>query len=96
MRIDFHPDATRELESSADWYAERSPDAARGFAIEIDAALKKIAGQPERFPTIDGRHQACSVDRYPFQVVFRSDSGTVNVIAVAHAKRRPKYWLQRG
>jgi hypothetical protein len=24
MLVEFHPDATRELEASADWYAERS------------------------------------------------------------------------
>ena len=43
MRIDFHPAATAELEESADWYAERSPTAAQGFALAVDAALDKIA-----------------------------------------------------
>jgi hypothetical protein len=42
MRIDFHPAATAELEESADWYAERSEAAARGFAIAVDAALQKM------------------------------------------------------
>ncbi len=66
MRVDFHPAATEELETSAAWYAQRSLDAARGFAIEVDAALKKIANDPLRFPLIDQRHQACGITRYPF------------------------------
>ena len=47
MRVDFHPNATLELEESADWYAERSEDAASGFALAIDEALNKIAHHPD-------------------------------------------------
>jgi len=95
VRVDFHPAATQELEKSADWYAERSLDAARGFAIEVDAALRKIEGDPARFPHIDERHQVCGVDRYPFQIVYRNDRGRLFVVAIAHAKRRPNYWRGR-
>lgn len=95
MRVDFHPAATEELEISAAWYAQRSLDAARGFAIEVDAALKKIESDPSRFPLIDQRHQSCAINRYPFQIVFRNDGVRIYVIAVAHAKRRPNYWSKR-
>jgi hypothetical protein len=95
VRVDFHPAATEELEISAAWYAQRSLDAARGFAIEVDAALKKIESDPLRFPLIDQRHQACGIDRYPFQIVFRSDGARIYVVAIAHAKRRPNYWSER-
>ena len=95
MRIDFHPSATAELGASADWYASRSPAAARGFVIGVDAAIKKIDRDPSRFQHIDGRHQVCGVDRYPFQIVFRNDGSRIFVVAIAHAKRRPGYWLRR-
>lgn len=95
MRVDFHPAATEELETSAAWYAQRSQDAARGFAIEVDASLMKIANDPLRFPLIDQRHQACGIARYPFQIVFRNDGARIYVIAIAHAKRRPDYWSER-
>ena len=95
MRVDFHPAATEELEISADWYAQRSLAAAGGFAMEVDAALKKIESDPIRFPRIDRRHQVCGVGRYPFQIVFRNDGANIYVLAVAHAKRRPNYWRDR-
>ena len=95
MRIDFHPEATRELEDSFDWYAARSPAAARGFALAVDASLRKIGDNPERFPGIDRRHQTSSVERYPFQVVFRNDGDRIYIVAIAHAKRRPGYWRDR-
>jgi plasmid stabilization system protein ParE len=95
VRVDFHPAATEELEISADWYAKTSQEAACGFVIEIDAALKKIESDPARFPHVDRRHQACGVDRYPFQIVFRNDGARIYVVAIAHAKRRPNYWGDR-
>lgn len=95
MRIDFHPAATAELEESANWYAERSATAARGFAVAVDAALTKIAANPQRFPRIDPRHRACNLERYPFQIVFRDDGDRLCVVAVVHAKRRPGYWQNR-
>ena len=95
VRIDFHPEATRELEESADWYAERNPIAASSFVIAVDEALQKIEENPERFLKVDHRHQACSVERYPFQIVFRNDRSRIYIIGIAHAKRRPGYWRTR-
>jgi len=95
VRIDFHPSAASELEASADWYAERSVVAGRGFARAVDAAVRKIEENPERFLKIDVQHQVCGVERFPFQIVFRHVGSRINVIAIAHAKRRPGYWHSR-
>jgi len=95
VRIDFHPDATRELEDSADCHAERSVAACKGFALAVDAALNKIADDPEQFAKIDRRHRACNLEGYPFQIVYRHDGERIRIIAVAHAKRHPSYWRRR-
>ena len=95
MRISFHPEATAELEASADWYAERSPRAAREFCVALDVAFASIEADPERFVRIDDRHRSCSVRKFPFQIVFRYGDDRIHVVAVAHAKRRPGYWRDR-
>ncbi len=95
MRIDFHPEATAELEASANWYAERSPIAAREFCVAVDVAISNITADPERFAAIDARHRVSCVQRFPFQIVFREDKDRVLIVAVAHAKRRPAYWRHR-
>ncbi|MDA1052064.1 MAG: type II toxin-antitoxin system RelE/ParE family toxin [Planctomycetota bacterium] len=95
MRIDFHPEATLELEESADWYAEQSQVAARGFALSVDRALKRISSDPERYPKVDQVHRSCNLARYPFQIIFRRNESLITVIAIAHAKRRPGYWRNR-
>ena len=95
MRIEFHPDATAELEASADWYSERSPGASRNFLVAIDVALASIVQDPRRLFRVDERHQACSVVKFPFQIVYRHDPNRILIVAIAHAKRRPGYWRDR-
>lgn len=95
VRIDFHPDATKELTEAADWYLRQSVAAARRFAIEIDRTLEMISLDPERFAQVGRNWRGCSVQRFPFQIVFRFDGDRIRVIAVAHAKRRPNYWQHR-
>lgn len=77
------------------WYAERSSRAANGFEREFELAQQEIAGDPQRFASCDARHRRYLLRRYPYQVVYREEQGKVIVIAVAHAKRKPRYWHER-
>ncbi|MBM83101.1 MAG: hypothetical protein CMJ78_21275 [Planctomycetaceae bacterium] len=95
VRTSFHPEATAELETSAEWYAKQSTTVARDFLIAVDSTLESIETDPERFALIDDRHRSCSVQKFPFQVIFRSQDDRLHIIAIAHAKRRPGYWIGR-
>jgi plasmid stabilization system protein ParE len=77
------------------WYAERSQRAAARFEAEFDKVLEAIGSAPERFPFCDERHRFYLMDRFPYQVIYREESGGYVVIAVAHGKRSPRYWSGR-
>jgi plasmid stabilization system protein ParE len=94
--IDYLPGARQDYDESFDWYAERSPIAAERFCNAVDAALNRIAADPEQFTLIDKYHRECLVLRFPFRIVYRLDAERVLVVAIAHAKRRPGYWKLRG
>jgi plasmid stabilization system protein ParE len=87
--------AEREYTEALRWYAERSQHAAEGFDAEFDKALETISADPRRFPLCDERHRFYLMDRYPYQVIYREDADEIVVVAVAHAKRRPRYWAGR-
>jgi plasmid stabilization system protein ParE len=95
LPVDYLPGARRDFDESFDWYAERSPEAAVRFAGAVDAALGAVAAQPERFAAVDEVHRECPVKRFPFRIVYRTAEGSILVVAVAHAKRRPGYWRDR-
>ena len=87
--------ARQEFDDAFDWYAKRSTGAAIGFAAEIDAAIEMIKADPPRFPKTFAGCQRCSVERYPYSVVFYRNGGEIVIVAFAHSKRRPAYWQHR-
>ncbi|MDZ7615679.1 MAG: type II toxin-antitoxin system RelE/ParE family toxin, partial [Patescibacteria group bacterium] len=77
-------------------YAERSERAATGFEAAFARAIDAIEATPDRYPLCDDRHRFCLLRRYPFQVIYRRASeNRWLIVAVAHASRRPGYWLNR-
>ncbi len=80
---------------AAEWYAERSIRASIRFLDELDRLIDLIASAPERFPVLDGSLHRAIFRRFPFYIVFRADDASVVVFAVAHGKRRPRYWEGR-
>ena len=91
------PDAEAELQSAAMWYEGKR----RGLGIEliavVDRAFESILENPEACPVWrpDRPYRKLLLERFPYVVFFRIDSSTIEIVAVAHAKRRPGYWLDR-
>lgn len=56
-RIEFHPEAERELLEARKWYGERSEVAAQAFSLEIDGAIKRIAEAPTRWTVKPRRYE---------------------------------------
>ena len=93
--VEFHPAALEEAEAAANWYRERSPEAATAFLAEVRRAVQQIAEAPERCPPYIQDTRRYLFHRFPFFVVFRRAAGRIQVVAVAHARRRPGYWRIR-
>jgi plasmid stabilization system protein ParE len=94
-RIEFHPEADREVADAQAWYRERSDVAAQAFALEIDQAIKSIAEAPERSPIMDRGERRFVLPRFPYSILYRVRSDEVFITAVAPQKRRPGYWRNR-
>ena len=93
--VRFHPAALQDAEESAAWYADRSVRAAVRFLDELDRLIDLIAISPDRFQVFDADLRRAVFRRFPFYIVFRADDLDVVVLAVAHGKRRPRFWHNR-
>jgi toxin ParE1/3/4 len=93
----FHPLALAELEAAVSWYADRSLESASRFAALVDAAIGGIRVRPEAWALWPGRDDVRRrvLRRFPYSVVFLVREEVVVVVAIAHHKRRPGYWLRR-
>jgi len=90
--IRFHPAAAQEAESAYDWYAGRNPSAAHGFREELRHAVDAVADNPLTWPRHGSRARRYVFPRFPFSLVYRLRGDEVEVIAVAHGRRRPGCW----
>ncbi len=89
-----------ELDAAADWYGFRGPELGQVFIEEVRKALRVIADQPGTFPVWPGVHHTPPIhrfllSRFPFALPYIVANERVVVLAVAHIRRRPGYWLTR-
>jgi len=81
-----------------------APEVVRGLAAkfldEFERTLVLIASRPSSFPRLldmppDLSIRRALLPRFPYALVFMELGGEVRVLAVAHVKRQPGYWLNR-
>lgn len=93
--VDLHPEAIDEAQAAYRWYRERNEAAAEAFLAELDRAVELISEGPIRWPTYLHGTRRFLLRRFPFAIVFRQIGEAVQIIAVAHARRKPGYWKGR-
>jgi len=101
VRLAVHPEARTEIRAAALWYEEHRPGLGDEFIEEITGTLSRIEETPLSYPTWPGTSRAraaihrATVRRFPYLLAFEVQADSLLVLAVAHAKRRPLYWLTR-
>jgi toxin ParE1/3/4 len=94
-RVRIHPEALTDLAEGRDAYARRSPVAATRFLVEIDQALVLVREAPERWALYRVGMRRFVMSSFPYSIIYHVDERTIDIYAVAHAKRRPLYWRNR-
>ena len=91
--------AERELAEAITWYRDRDPRVADRFTAEVRAALQMIETFPQigsRVPSIADRAvRRMPVHKFPYYVVFVELDDALEVVAFAHNRRRPAYFVRR-
>lgn len=94
--IRFRPAAARELAADIRYYDKQYARRGQRFAEAVERTLVRVAELPTAFPLLyEPDIRSAKVNRFPYRVVFIVVGEDVDVLAVAHAKRRPAYWRKR-
>ena len=92
----LHPEAALEHEEQVAFYERQSQGLGARYHRAFRSTMRRICNNPSRhriFVQPDIRRVA--LNGFPFSVVYRSVDGPVQVLAVAHHRRRPGYWSDR-
>jgi len=95
LPVNVHPEAIAEARAAYGWYRERNESAAEAFLAELDRALELISEGPMRWPVYLHGTRHFLLRRFPFAVVYRETGETIQIVAIAHGRRKPGYWKDR-
>lgn len=100
MNLRLLPAAEDEIISAALWYDDRRLGLGDEFVAELQAELNLVKTHAASLPTVEGyagRHDIRRhlMKRFPYAIVVARFEDDFVVIAIAHTRRRPCYWLDR-
>jgi toxin ParE1/3/4 len=96
MNYYFHPAAEAEHLESVAYFESKGPGLGASYLEEFEGIIGTICNAPHRYPIeMQPDVRRIRMKKFPFTILFRESLDDVQVLAVAHNRRRPQYWLGR-
>ena len=95
MNVRIAASATAEFVEAVRWYEDTRRGLGAAFFDAVSAVLSRIEEHPNiGAPFADGhRIRRVLIVEFPYQVVYAVRPTELVVVAIAHLRRRPKYWV---
>lgn len=95
MRVDYHPDARRELIASAQFYESRVVGLGGRFLDEYDATIEEILLNPLAYAVVEDDIRLHLMKRFPMGIYYRVRQDSIMILVVKHHSRDSEYWKYR-
>jgi plasmid stabilization system protein ParE len=92
--------AQAELREATAWYEDKRTGLGADFFDEVLEALELIQHFPALgagVPRVSSKRgvRRLPLRRFPYSIVYRDTENEIQVVAVAHHRRKPGYWSSR-
>lgn len=95
MKVGFFRSAVEELIEAADSYESDLRGLGHEFTLEVERVAALLSKFPSLGEKLDQIHRRIPLRRFPYALIFRHEENAIRVVAVAHRRRRPRYWAGR-
>lgn len=98
--VRFSAEAVTEFEDAASWYDGQDAGLGERFLHAVEATVDLIVRWPlagrimDDLPT-DPEVRRSLVARFPYHVAYIVLNDRLQILAIAHDRRRPTYWAPR-
>jgi len=96
MRVGYHPLADQELSAAALFYHQQAPGLGGEFLDEVEHVEQFLVSFPLAGRTLRGSIRRFNLRRFPYDLIYEVQSDQLWILAVAHQRRKPEYWVARG
>ena len=95
MTICFVDEARREFLDAVLYYEDARASLGQRFKDEVERTIAWIVAHPDGPRLRPGLYRRVNLRVFPFYISYIVRGETLWVLAVAHANRRPLYWIAR-
>ena len=95
MHVRYHPEADQELAATAVFYHNQAPGLGADFLDEVERTESFLLAFPHAGRPLRGGIRRHSVRRFPFDLIYEVKGDGLWILAVAHQRRKPGYWVDR-
>jgi toxin ParE1/3/4 len=92
----FHPLAEQELLDAVAYYGQEQSGLDLEYLDEVKRAVNLLILYPDAGTKVRGSIRRLILPRFPYSLFYRVlESQQIRILAVAHHKRSPQYWVKR-
>ena len=96
MKLVILPAALAELHDAAAFYtASANLELGLAFVAEFERGVNTVLENPKVGAVFRGTRRRYLLRRFPYSMIYQTKRDEIRVIAVAHQRRRPGYWVGR-
>jgi toxin ParE1/3/4 len=95
MISEFLPEADEEFREAVRYYENEAPGVGLRFVAEVRRGVTFIAENPYAATTVGSGIRRKVLNHFPYSLLYAVESELILIVAVAHQKRRPRYWRGR-
>ncbi len=87
--------AKADVRRAAHWYELRRPGLGREFVNQVDAAMNRLAENPQQYQALYREVRRAIVHRFPYGVFYRIEADRIIVFCVTDLRQDPAAWKAR-
>ncbi|MFA5677982.1 MAG: hypothetical protein WC953_06180 [Pseudomonas sp.] len=92
----FHPAAEAEFLESVGYYESRVPGLGAALIKEFEVLAELVSHSPKAWQVeLEPDIRKVPLQRFPLSIVYRESPDAFQILAIAHDRRRPQYWISR-
>jgi plasmid stabilization system protein ParE len=96
MAVEFHRLAVQDFVQARRAYARQDPRVEARFVAAVQGAITRAEANPHLGSPTHGSYYWVRTRRFPYFLYYEVVApDLIRFYAVAHARRRPGYWLRR-
>jgi plasmid stabilization system protein ParE len=95
LQVEFHPAAREEFDAAMAYYEAARPHLGFAFLEAVQEATTHAQRVPLAGSPVSTGLRRILVRRFPYYLLYAVEETRIFLLAVAHFRRRPRYWQQR-